>query len=152
MTSFEFVGKYIGSEEIESIVESETQTPAGGKMIDVVFKGGTSRSYPEKVMPYIITDEISDDTSLQEKRLTPIVRECIETVLEYDMDFGDIETFTKQLFSNLNFHYDRAESFMWKGNDTDFVPGFDSRRGVSVLDAYKVLASIPNEKSDRKHS
>lgn len=148
MSSLESVGKYIGGNEIESVSISEIKTPNGCNIIDVVFKGGAAKSYPEKIMPYIVTDKLSDDTTVQDRRLMPIVRECMEVILEQDMDYGDIETFTKQLYSNLTFHYDRAESFMWKGNDKEFVPGFESRRGVSLLDAYKVLASIPRDKKE----
>lgn len=159
MSSLEFVGKFIGADEIASVDVSEHTTPNGSKLINILFKSGKSKLFPEKVLPYIITDKLSDASQLQERRTMPALRECVSILMEYDLDYGDIESFAKQLFSNLQLQYDRAENYMWKKNDVEFVPGFDARYGVSLLDAYRVLEGISSNKeivkddqSDSKHS
>jgi hypothetical protein len=149
MSSLEFVGKFIGAEEIESVCVSEKKTPMGAAVIEFTFKTGKMALIPEKTAPYVISDKATDLTAVQEKRMTPVIRECMSIIMEYDLDFGDLESLVKQLHSNLTFQFTRAENSLWGRPDEEFVPGFDVLFGVTLLDAYRVLEQIP-KKSDEQ--
>lgn len=145
MASLEFVGKFIGGEEIQSVEVLKRKTPVGGNIIKFMFKSKTSVEIPERTAPYVITDKATDASVVQERRLTPLIRECMALAMEYDMDYGDVDSFVKQLHSNLMFQFDRADSFMWHGDDKKYTPGFNPLYGVTLLSAHRVLESIPQE-------
>ena len=143
--SIEFVGKFIGADEIESIVVCEEKTPQGNNIVEFKLKGGKTRRFPEKVAPYVMSDKRSDDSAVQQNRLTPVVRECVSAIMEYDLDYGDVEALVKGIHSNVMFQFDRANISLWGRPDSDFVPGMDPMYGVSLLDAYKILENIPKD-------
>lgn len=143
--SFEFVGKFIGADEIESTEVLDRTTPQGAALVKFNFKGGQSVVYSEKTVPYVVSDVATDASAVQERHVMPLVRECMALITEYDITYRDVDSFLKQLFSNINFQFDRAENFLWTTDDTRYVPGFDPRHDIRLLDAHKVLESIKTD-------
>lgn len=144
------VGKYIGSFKIKEATPSESKTPQGDSIVDFVFESGEKVSYPVKVLAAIVTDKASDETSVQEAKVAPLVGLCMDLAIEYNLKYSDIEAFMRQLMTNLHFHFDRAENFLWNQDDRMFVPGFDVKYEVTMLDALKVLRDIPADTKSKK--
>lgn len=148
--SLELIGKFIAHDEIVSVNPSEEKTVAGNSVVTLTFKNGKEKDYPEKVLEYIVTAAPSDLTEVQQNLLTPAVRECLQVCMEYNLDFGDVDAFIKNLFTNINMQFARAQYILWRGDDDDFVPGFEPMMGVTLMDAHQVF--IDNERNKSTES
>lgn len=140
--ALEIIGKFIGPDEIESTAVADFTTPEGKEIIEVTFKGGRKHIFSAETLDYIITDEVSDHNSVQDKKLMPIVRKIMSIIAEHDINVGELEMLFKQVGMNLDKAFNQATSYLWFKDDKEFVPGFDPMHGVSLLMAERVLREI----------
>jgi len=143
--SLELIGKYIGSNEIVSTKVLDLTTPAGTQIIEVEFKKGNKRMYNVETLKTIITDEISDESTVSQKKLMPVVQKMMELVAEHDLQYGEVDMLTKQFITNIENTFNRALSFLWFKTDKEFIPGTDPMWDVSVLHAHDVFTQIRKE-------
>ena len=148
--SLELVGKFIASDEIVTISQSEQKTPQGGDMIEVEFKNGRTCSYPVKTIPYLVTDKSTDYNSLQDRKFEPIIRELVDVLFEYDVKLGEFQALLQAVGKRVDDHLNRAMHYMWTKNDETFTAGFDPMYDVSFLMADKVVRSIPKKEKEKK--
>lgn len=141
--ALEYIGKFIGPNEIHSISLAEYKTPAGNDIFEVVFKDGKKRIYTKETFEYICTDTISDYSSVTEKKLLPVIRKTMAVLAEHDINAGEVDMFLKQLMTNIDNSFNRATNYMWFQNDKEFTPNFDPTYDVSLLMAHKVITDIP---------
>lgn len=137
--SLQAIGKFIGPNEIVATVVTEYKANDGGEVVEVEFKTGRKRLYPLKVLNLIITDEVSDVNSVSEKKLLPALQKVMEIVHEYNIEYGEIELFTKQLVTNLDNNFNRALSYLWFNDTKEFVPGVDPMWYVSTTMVEKFI-------------
>lgn len=140
--SFQAIGKFIGPDEIVATTVLEHVTPSGKAIIEVEFKTGKTRLYPEPILELIMTDEVSDCNSVSEKKLTPALQRVMEVLTEHNIEYGEIELFTKQLVTNLDNNFNRALSYLWYGNDKEFTVNAEPMWYVSVIMADRILQGI----------
>jgi len=81
---------YIGLKKIISTKESKRKTYLGNKVIEVTFKGGETKEYPEEMLKAIVTDESKDLTSLQEIMVKPVAEKVLMLLTESELTVGDI--------------------------------------------------------------
>lgn len=146
--SLELIGKYIGSDEIVSINLVDFKTPKGSEIYEVTFKTGRSHIFSEKALGLIVTDELSDATTVQDKKFKPMVDEIVEIISEYDVNLGEIEMMFKQIAGKFDLEFNKAMSFLWFKNSKEFVEGFSPTHFASLLMAKGINKDIPNEKQD----
>ncbi len=144
-TNIERQGKFIGGDTIVSTEVLPMKTPQGKDILEVTFKSGKKRIYPELTLERIVTDEVSDASAVSEKKLLPVIREVMAILAENDVSVGEIDMFQKQLGSNIENAFNRATSFMWFKDDAEFVPNFNPMFDVSLLMAHKVITDIKHD-------
>lgn len=137
--NLENIGKFVGPDEILSVDSLKEKTPKGSEIVKVNFKSGKSKIYPTLALEYVVTDEISDYNTLQMKKFTPVIRQFMEIIAEYDVNVGEIEPLMRNIATNLDNTFNRATNLLWGGNDKDFAPGFDPMYSVSLLQAHKII-------------
>ena len=82
-----------------------------------------------------------------------ILTEMISLACEYDLTVTEIggvlnilNNESNNLFSALGYQidnaYDRATNFLWSGDDTTFIPGYDQSKELTLVQAKQVLDSI----------
>ena len=81
---------FIGLKQITITKESKRKTYLGNKVIEVTFKGGDKKEYPEEMLKTIVTEESTDLTSLQETMVRPIVEKILILLTESELTVGDI--------------------------------------------------------------
>ena len=140
--SLEAVGKYIGPNEIVSIEQADFKTPGGKDILKVTFKSGRHHIYSKETLERIVTDALSDETTVMEKKLMPVVQEVMNILAEHDINVGEIEMLFKQLGMNIDKAFNQATSYMWFKEPKEFVPGFDPMHNVSLLMAERVLKDV----------
>lgn len=148
--SLELIGKFIGTDEIVSSSLADFKTPAGKDIVSVTFKNGRSRIYSAETLEYIVTDEVSDPTTVQGKHLTPVLRKVLNVLAEHDIKNGDVEMFFKMLATNIDLAFGRAINYMWFKDDKEFTPGFDPQYDVSLLMAHRVITTMPDKVEEKK--
>jgi hypothetical protein len=147
--SLELIGKYIGPDEIVSTEPSELKTPEGKGVVEVVFKSGRKHIFTEETLAYVVTDEVSDHNTVQEKKFTPVIRKIMSVLLEHDLNVSEIEMLFKQIGFNLDSTFNRATSYLWFKDEKEFVQGFDPMYNVSLLMAENI---VPKKEDDKKTS
>ena len=150
--SLELIGKFIGADEIESIKPAEVKTPEGKDVMEVTFKNKKKYIYPVTTLELVVTDELSDASTVQQKKMTPMIRQVLGICAEYDLSVSEIEMLFKQIGSNLDLAFNRATNQIWFGDDTRFAPGFDPMNDVSLLMAHSVLSKIDANKNAKENS
>ena len=146
-SSLELIGKFIGPDEIVSVTLSEHKTPEGKEIVDVTFKSGRNHIFSKETLDYIVTDEVSDSNSVQEKKFTPVIRKIMSILIEHDLQVGEVEMLFKQLGYNLDVIFNRATSYLFFKNEKEFVPGLDPLHYVSLLMAEN---AVPKKQEDEK--
>ena len=146
--SLELIGKFIGPDEIESADVSELKTPEGKDIVEVTFKSKRKKIYPSLALDYIVTNEASDHNNVQFKKFTPVIREFMKIVAEYDVSVGEIEALMRNLATNIDNTFNRATNYLWTKDDKRFAPGFDPMYEVSLLQAHRVITNIKDESTE----
>lgn len=144
-TNIGLEGKFIGGDTIVGAEVLDMRTPQDKDILEITFKSGKKRVYPAATVERIVTDEVSDASAVSEKKLLPVVREVMAILAENDISVGEIDMFQKQLGSNIENAFNRATSFMWFKDDTEFVPNFNPMFDVSLLMAHKVITNIKHD-------
>jgi len=84
-----YIGKFIGANEIERTESVQEKTYLGNKRTKVAYKGGESQTFPSKVLESIVTDKAITHTELQALRLEPVAAEVLAILLEADLTLDD---------------------------------------------------------------
>lgn len=140
--TLESIGKFIGPDEVVSVEVTEDKTPKGNNVVKVFLKSGRNKIYPENVLEYVLTDTVSDYNTLQMNKFTPVIRQFMEIVAEYDLNVGEVEPLLRNIAANIDNSFNRATNFLWSGDDGQFAAGFDPMYSVSLLQAHKIIKGI----------
>lgn len=143
--SLELIGKFIGPDEITESVVIEDTTPQGTAIIEVTYKSGKKRRYTKTALDYMLTDELSDYTTVSDKRLNKIADEVVALVREYDVTVGDIDRLMQRIAQGIENKFNEATSLMWFGNPKEYTPGFNPMYDVSLNMAQGVIDKKAHE-------
>jgi len=143
------VGQFIGPVKIEEINEMEYKTPAGQVVYKVLCDDGRVRIITEKQIETSVTDEVSDWTSLRERRMFPLAEKVLAMMLEYNMAVGDMEHLFLTVGRSVDESFNQAASILWHGDDTNYTPGSETNGDERVfVQADKVLKNGTPDKTD----
>jgi len=98
----DYIGKFIGANEIERTEPVEEKTYLGNERTKVVYKGGESKVFPSKVLECITTDKLTSPTELQNLRIEPVAAEVLAIMLEADLTLDDAFSMTGSVASKVN--------------------------------------------------
>jgi len=143
--SKKYVGKFIGKDQIRGIAVLAQTTPAGSAVFEIDLGDGAGKTrLPEKALVLSVTDapenNYAEGLSARINAIAPIIIEAAE---EYDLKFYEVRALGDAVVSQLTLRFHRAQNFLWTGNDKNFIPGFDPMNDQSILDAERVISSIP---------
>jgi hypothetical protein len=136
--------QYIGQHEVFGLVQDELKTPLGSEVVKVIFKEGKEPILmTKKGFDALVTEKPIDATSLMEMKMNILIPEIVKVVAEWDIKIGELHQLSNRLIGNIADNFDRASSFLWHRNDKEWIKGFNPAMERSLLDAEKVLKSIP---------
>ena len=126
-----FKGKYIANNKIELVEEIEEKTYLDGKKVKIVFENESpDEILPLEVLEGVVTDEVSDATTLREKRVDPVVTKLLTILVESELGRDDLQyAIGPKLVESVNSAYDRADKTLWGKEHYD----------ISLMDAEKIL-------------
>lgn len=140
MLTYNFMNdKYIGPNKILGITPIDLKTANDGDVVEVLFENGKKQIFTAKTLGVVVTNEPSDHTSVSNAKLQAMVADMLKIVEDYDVSYLEISSLGTRLGTAINENMNRARSFLWFGNDSDFVAGVDSENEVSLLMAKRVI-------------
>lgn len=121
--------QYIAEKGIVAVVELDEKTPQGNDMVEVCFEGELKEKMPKKRFELIVTEEVSDATTVQNR-----VRDSLSSLIlgmfnEYGVKMGETEPIFGCIAGLVNTGFTKASDLLW-GNDF---------QGVSLLAVNDVL-------------
>lgn len=140
-----FVGKYFGPDMISSIEITPQTTPSGGVVFSVVFASGARTIVTEKTLVISISDKPGDYTKLLDTKLQAVVPEIVALLEEYDIASFEVESLVSRIKANVEMRFNRAINFLFSGDDSRFIPGWDHKTDVTMLMSEKVISQIPKD-------
>lgn len=142
ITFGQYVGKFIGPNEIKSIELTDEKTPAGANIYMVEF-GERKERVTDKSLRAMASDEAIDYTRLQKRKFTPLIQDMLAVVMEYDIMLYEIESLMRQLAGSMDDTYGRAENYLWTKDDTKFIPGVGPLDMIPLSAAQEIIRKIP---------
>lgn len=139
-----YVGKYYGSDKIDSIRLLEEVTPLGSAIFEIVLSSnGRKVIIPEKGLVATVTDTAKDFNHLRDSRVNLMTKEILDIINEYDLPIPQVGYLASVVTAEVGGRFSRAMNYFWTGNDKLFVPGFDHENDVSVLMVTTSVNNIP---------
>lgn len=108
--------KYIGEKKILGVVEialESDQTPSGNIMVSVNFEDGTKETMPKNRFEMIVTDQVSDASTVQmilRNRVGSLVYAMLH---EYGVLYGEAEEILNSVSTLVNNGYEKARDIKW---------------------------------------
>lgn len=120
--------QYIAEKEIIGVVELDVKTPQGNDMVEVSFEGSKIKM-PKKRFELIVTNEVSDATTVQNKVKFGLASIILGLFNEYGITMGETELIFGAAAGLVNDGFTKAQDLMW---------GVDYQ-GISLIDVNNVL-------------
>jgi len=121
--------KFIGPKKIKESVISPKLTYLKNSVVDIEYEDGTKESMPQKVFEVVVTDTVSDWSSLREKIVTPIVASILEVLLESECSTNYLDYMISKLKASVEENIKKAESCLWNKYVED----------LTLADVHKIL-------------
>lgn len=130
-----FSDRFVGDKKILFAELTDETTPAGTKLVKVVFADDSVEHFSELMFNHIVTDEQTDLSALRERRVKPIVQAILELLREYGIRVGELPYFSALLNQSLDFNRTEAERFLW----SQYMPKPKDLEDVSLIEVDRVL-------------
>lgn len=121
--------QYIGEKLVIAVIELEEKTPQGNDMVEVCFDGGSKEKMPKKRFELIVTDKVSDATTVQNQVKFTLSSIILGMFNEYGVKMGETEPIFGAIAGLVNDGFTKAQDVMW---GVDF-------QGISLIEVNKVL-------------
>lgn len=143
----QFIGKFIGPEEILDVKDTGTKTHRGVEIIDVTTRRqGTEdktriTTTTPKALELISTDEAKDWNYMQETKLAHVVSLFMDIATDYSVQGGELQTMLAKFGLSLATQFEHAAHIKFEGNDDEFVPGGSEFYNWSLAKAESVIVN-----------
>lgn len=136
--------KFYGPHQVQFITILDDKTPAGGDVYEVhlVDQLGV-RIIPKRTFDALATREPITADDLQRNRFALISKPMVDILAEYDVEMLEVQSLVKRVEIEIYSMYDRATSFLWTGDDTKSVKGYESLQDRTIREINTVLNKIP---------
>lgn len=108
-----YAGKYIAHLKIVGVKAIDEKTPDGKLICEVLFDDKTTQKIPVLVLDEIITDEPSDLTTVENKRVLKVTRAILELFAEYDIKLREWEKIEFTIKGSIDENFGRATAALW---------------------------------------
>ena len=142
--------RYVGPNKVVDVKEEAITTPSGGKVLRVVFESGKWQLMSEKSYNILLKDSPIDSSSLRDITTNIMMDEIVKIMLEYDIRATDVEHLLQKVTGKIIDCFNRANNYLWTGDDKFFVPGVEPLQFRTLLEADKILKSIPQNEPAEK--
>lgn len=141
--------KFIGPRKIINVEFDEAiKTPQGSEVFKVTFDGGYSEIFPKKALSVLMTDKPIDFSQLRDLKFKYLLPELLSVVAEYDLKNQEVKHLCMSLADELENSWMRATNFLWTKDDGQFVPNSEVLSNRSLLEAEKILKTIPVKQNE----
>lgn len=138
--------KYIAKNKVvSSEVDPSVKTPSGKEVLMVVFENGVKELIPKATFDLFSTPKEVDLTSFRDLKHEHIAREMLALMAEYNIKVADIENLIALIRDAVQDYISRADSYLWTNDDNQFIPGVSAIQDRTLLEAKKVLESMPKQ-------
>lgn len=143
--------KYIGSNKVIGIVKEEGKTPLGSEIVKVLLEGKeVSIIMSKPAFDALATDRAVDPNFFQELKFNIIIPKLRFIIAEYYIQAYEIVALLGKTGNSLSDDYERAANFLWTGDDAKWTPGMPFTNFLTVLEADKILKTIPLKDDSKK--
>lgn len=109
MNTENFVGKFIGPDQIKSINALESKTYLGNERVNVIYESGESKEFPLSVLYAICKYEKRDDLGLLvDDRIAKALTSIQSILAEEELNKDEVEYVINRLPQLFNFNLERA--------------------------------------------
>lgn len=136
--------QFIGQNEIMGVEKQDYTTPLGGEVLKVLYTNGSSEITSKRAFDVEVSKEPMTAEHAQMQRLNSMILAVMEVIAEYDLKGGDAQPFVNKLSFMIQDAFDRASNYLWSKNDLEYAPGDSPLRYRSILEAHKIIKSIPD--------
>ncbi len=106
--------KFIADKKVLTVeVLTDEKTPVGSEMVKIIFEDSTTEIMPKVRFELIVTDTISDATTVQKKVSSRVGAMMYSTMHEYGIKMGEINNVTDACVSLANAGYERARDALF---------------------------------------
>jgi len=114
--------QYLGNEEILTVFQLETKTPAGEAMVEINFESGKKETMPKKRLELLNSVEISDATSTNLTLKAHVASVLYGVLHEYGVKMGEVNGISDGMVDLVNNGFSKATNFLWKTEDREELP------------------------------
>lgn len=126
------MSRFVGTQRIENQVED-------GDYVVLTFKDGSSSRLSKKMFSISATRESTDLTNLWERQLSPVVKDILQTLLDWDVQLGQLDYLLNLLKTSIEHNNSKAQAILWNKK-------LDER---TISDIDRVLKSVENKTNGR---
>lgn len=142
--------KYFGPWKVLGIERSDVTTPSGSEVVNVVFEGRKPELVPKKAFDLLASEEPVGLDLFYKAKHEIMVPEIIKLIAEYDVKQSEISLLIKKVADSMFDSCERAVSFLWTGDDAEWIKGFSPTNDRTLTEIQKVLKTIPVQNGEGK--
>lgn len=136
--------KFIGPRKVAHVVVEEMKTHGGNETVIVHYDGGFTEFMPKSSFEALVTDKPTDFTDLGKRKIKIITLAVLSVLAEHDLKGEEIETLTNSVQNELYNSFNKATHYLWTKDGNSFTPGSNAVLERSLLEAHRIITSIPN--------
>jgi len=140
-----YVGRFIGPEKIADIQIVDFKTAMGSMVFEVTFENGIKELFPEKGLTAVVSDEIKDSNHVRDARISLLVPQILELAEEYNFPGYQMNHLLSMVGNQWNNKFGRAYNYLFFGDDSRYVQGYEPGNDFTLLDAKRVINRIPTK-------
>lgn len=103
--------QYIGNRKVMGVVEialDSEKTPAGNQMVSVNFEDGTKETMPKMRFELIVSDTLSDASTVQETLKSKVAQYLFGALHEFGIKIGEAEGILTETSLQVNANVEKA--------------------------------------------
>ena len=106
--------QWLGDKQVKFIEEAEP-SKSGVELVTVVFNDGEREQYSKLMLEQegVVTPQIQDLTEFRNKRVFPVVKEILKTLLNFNLKMDEIDYTMALAVTSLNENLKKAECSFW---------------------------------------
>lgn len=131
--------KYYADKKILGVtVLEDVKTPSGADIVKIIFEDGSEQITSKARYDLIVTDEISDLSTAQQKLNARVGSLLFSTLHEYDIKLGEVNAVSDSMVQLVEAGHSKAASYLWGASYLD----------IPLLSVNKILLQHATEKSN----
>lgn len=134
--------QYIGPFKVIGITEDVAKTPAGKGVVKVIYEDRPAEIMTKKGFDLLVKNEPVDLGTVQKEKFDILIPEIISVMAEYDIRMFELSALLTRVNETIESHFERAASFLWTGDDRNWIPGMNFLNNRTLIESDKILKSI----------